>query len=667
MVIDRLKVRTRIYLGFGMLIMLGLGVAGFGVYQFSNVGGQVARMTALSADMQRVLETTHLLETIHRAEIRYRLDADAAALGVRQDGETRTASLLAQLSREDPSEARRRIYDGVQDLLPAHDRGFARYLQFGRMAADARNRLLSGGDVLAAATNRLILGARLTYDATTSDAAANIQSQVLMVRIASWRFLATSDPKGPAAFRTSLDQARAAISELGESPVLDTQSLVAPLKAALIAYAADFAAFSDAMLSSVNLYDREMVPQIVTMQQQLALAETALKADFAGSSRHGSKIIRQASMLQALLAGVALALGAAFAILIGRGIVGPVTAMTDAMTRLATGDRTVTIPARSNNDEIGDMARAVEVFKQNAIKAEVLAAEQDAEHAAKELRAVRLAEMVQRFEAQVSGMVGEFSSASTELETTARSMTATAGQTNAQAGSVAVAAAAASSSVQTVATAAEQLSSSITEISIQVAQAAKVSERAVLDARRTDDIVRALAEGARKIGDVVGLITSIAGQTNLLALNATIEAARAGAAGKGFAVVASEVKSLAQQTAKATQEIAGQIAQIQGATQEAVRAIQGIVTTLGEVSVIATTIAAAVEEQGAATTEIASNVQQTASNTQKVTSNISGVSVAASSTGVAAEKVLSAAGNLARQAERLTEQVNGFVAGVRAA
>jgi methyl-accepting chemotaxis protein len=221
--------------------------------------------------------------------------------------------------------------------------------------------------------------------------------------------------------------------------------------------------------------------------------------------------------------------------------------------------------------------------------------------------------------------------------------------------------------VQTVAAAAEELTASIHEISRQVAQSAKITGKAVDDARRTDTIVRALADGAQKIGDVVQLITGIAAHTNLLALNATIEAARAGDAGKGFAVVASEVKSLAGQTAKATEEIGAQIRQIQDATGEAVQAINAIGTTIEEVNVIASNIAAAVEEQGAATAEIARNVQQTAASTQKVTVTIASVSQAANDTGAAAGQVLSAAGGLSQQASQLTNEVNDFVAGVRAA
>jgi methyl-accepting chemotaxis protein len=218
-----------------------------------------------------------------------------------------------------------------------------------------------------------------------------------------------------------------------------------------------------------------------------------------------------------------------------------------------------------------------------------------------------------------------------------------------------------------VAAAAEELSSSITEISRQVAQSARVAGRALEDARRTDAVVQALADNAQKIGEVVGLISNIAGQTNLLALNATIEAARAGDAGKGFAVVASEVKSLATQTAKATEDISRQISQIQTATKEAVISIQGIGTTIGEISEIAAAIAAAVEQQGAATKEIARNVQQAASGTQEVSANIVGVSQGANETGAAANQVLGAAGELSRQAEQLRTEVGHYISGVNAA
>ena len=419
-------------------------------------------------------------------------------------------------------------------------------------------------------------------------------------------------------------------------------------------------------LQAVALLD-QMNPAMNAFRKSLQLAaEYDVRAGTVAADQ-GAKLGRSAH--HCIIA--ALAMMAVFCILLGwsmiRSVSAPITRMTAAMRRLAEKELSTNIPGVGRGDEIGAMAEAMQVFRDNMIEADRLGTEQEAERAVKERRTVRMNELVRGFESTIGTMVGLLASSSTELESTAQAMTGSAEQADHQAATVAGAAEEASVGVQTVAAAAEELTASIGEISRQVAQSATITGRAVEDARRTDMIVRALADGAQKIGNVVGLITSIAGQTNLLALNATIEAARAGDAGKGFAVVASEVKSLANQTAKATDEIRSQIAQIQAATREAVEAIQAITGTIEQVSVIATTIAAAVEQQGAATAEIARNVQQTAQATQEVTQNVAGVSQAAGQTGAAAGQVLSAAASLSRQAEQLSGQVDVFVAGVRAA
>ena len=354
--------------------------------------------------------------------------------------------------------------------------------------------------------------------------------------------------------------------------------------------------------------------------------------------------------------------------LISRDVLGALDRQRTRMQRIATGSLDQPVEETERGDEIGRMAETLEILRQTALTARTLEAEQIAakQRGENEKRDALIA-LADRFDTSVGRLVGMMASGSTELETTAKSMTGTAERTNQQATVVSSAAAEASARVQTVATAAEELSSSISEISRQVAQSADIAARAVDSARRTDTIVRALSAGAQQIEHVAELISSIAGQTNLLALNATIEAARAGEAGRGFAVVAAEVKSLASQTAEATKEIGTRISQIQGATKEAVEAIQGITATIEEVSAIATTIGSAIEEQGAATAEIARNVTQTAQATQEVTTNIGGVSAAANETGGAACHVLSAASNLSKHAEQLSGEVNVFLAGVRAA
>jgi methyl-accepting chemotaxis protein len=375
----------------------------------------------------------------------------------------------------------------------------------------------------------------------------------------------------------------------------------------------------------------------------------------------------EAWVLISVLVAVVFGLSAVSGLALGNGIGKPVTAMTDAMRRLAEGDKTVEIPARGRKDEVGAMADAVEVFKQNAIEAERLAAEQVAAREAQVKRAAAIETLTTDFDRSVTGVLGVVSGACEEMNATAQSLSASAEQTTRQATAVAAATEQASTSVQTVASAAEELSASIGEIGRQVETSSNVAHTATEEAQRANAIVQELAQSSARIGEVVNLITDIANQTNLLALNATIEAARAGDAGKGFAVVAGEVKNLASQTAKATEEITQQIGAVQEATQNVVTAIGGIVGRIGELSQISATIAAAVEEQSAAANEIARNVQQAASGTQEISSNIAGVSQAAGETGAASGQVLEASRSLSGETEQLRTLVVRFLEEVRSA
>jgi methyl-accepting chemotaxis protein len=369
-----------------------------------------------------------------------------------------------------------------------------------------------------------------------------------------------------------------------------------------------------------------------------------------------------------MLVALALLLVVAMSVLLSRSIVNPITAMTAAMRKLADGDTATAIPARERGDEVGAMARLVQVFKDNMIEANRLRGQQDQlkQNAEAEKKSI-IRKLADDFEHGVRASLDMLAAASTQMQATSQGMSATAVETSAQATTVATAAKQASVNVQTVASATEELSASVIEIGRQVTQSTRIAGDAVGEANKTNATVQGLSAAAQKIGDVVKLISAIASQTNLLALNATIEAARAGDAGRGFAVVASEVKGLASQTAKATEEISAQVAAMQGANSEAVAAIQGIGGTIGTINEIATAIASAVEQQGGATQEIARNVQAAARGTDQVSSNIAGVNQAAGETGEASSQVLASAQELGRQAATLRADVDGFLAKIRAA
>jgi methyl-accepting chemotaxis protein len=449
----------------------------------------------------------------------------------------------------------------------------------------------------------------------------------------------------------------------------------------------------DEIATAVSQWTEKVAEQGIKLMASPNTRENAYQLERDGAGKQYFDIIRakvaeiekserellqeRGSQRDRALAGiaVAIAIGAvatfAFAILsvivLARGISRPVLAMTGAMTSLAGGNLKVEIPASGRRDEIGDMAAAVLVFKNNMTEAEHLRMAQAEEQAKKEMRQKTVDAAVAGFEKSVGLIVETVSLASNQLENAAGTLTRTAETTQTLSGTVASASEEASTNVQTVASATEELTSSVDEISRQVQESAKIAGEAVRQAERTDARINELSQAAGRIGDVVKLITAIAEQTNLLALNATIEAARAGEAGRGFAVVASEVKALASQTGKATEEISLQIAGMQTATEESVAAIKEIGGTITRISEIATTIASAVDQQGAATLEIARNVGEAAKGTARVASNITDVNRGASETGSASAQVLSSAQSLSRESDNLKREVGDFLLTVRVA
>ncbi len=384
------------------------------------------------------------------------------------------------------------------------------------------------------------------------------------------------------------------------------------------------------------------------------------------SSALGDQIYAETRILTFATLGAMILLCMLIGIVVARGISQPVGILNGLMEKMAAGNLQVTVPYLDRTEEMGSMANTLEHFRVSLVKAEEMRAEQEKAQAVQIERGKKMERLVAEFDKVITQVVQSVNSSSTQLQSTSQTLNHTADEMSQQASAVAAASEEASASVETVASAAEELTASIGEISGRVTESNRIVSDAVQEATSANDRVQHLAASARKVGDVVTLINEIAGQTNLLALNATIEAARAGEAGKGFAVVASEVKSLASQTAKATEEIALQVKSIQDETTNAVKAIEGITATIGRVSEISTMISAAIEEQSAATQEISRNVQQASAGTTEVSQNIAGVTIASQDTGRSASEVLDAARQLAQDGGLLKTEVETFLGNVRA-
>ncbi|MBR1273045.1 HAMP domain-containing protein [Bradyrhizobium sp. AUGA SZCCT0222] len=413
----------------------------------------------------------------------------------------------------------------------------------------------------------------------------------------------------------------------------------------------------------------DMTDSVTAISKGAAVMKSSLLADQKRLEAESNASIGETERLILILAAGGFLLGCVWAFLLGKGISRPMTAMCGAMRELAAGNFDVVLPGLGRKDELGEMASAVEEFKVQAVaKAERDAATQEAQNkASSAARRTELIRFADEFEAAVGAIVSNVSASAVQLEASAGTLTRTAETTQSLSSQVAGASEQASGNMQSVASATEELSASVDEIGRRVKESSQIAEAAVRQAEQTDSRIGKLSRAAQEIGDVVKLITAIAEQTNLLALNATIEAARAGDAGRGFAVVASEVKSLASQTAKATDEISNHISGMQGATQESVAAIKEIGGTIGKISDIATTIADAVEQQSSATQEIARSVQNVAQGTEEAAASIMQVNRGATETGTASEEVLHSARTLSSESTRLREELDRFMANIRAA
>ena len=650
--LDRLTVAQRILAGFGVVLLLLLASAALTVRGIGDVNGAIDEANARVAATERAGTFDRQLNATRRLVLSYLRTEQGEMLADMKAG-------LAQL-------------DAAGRERPQMRAGVASYLAGAETltaAIQARKTAQAGLAKHAAALSNAGYAMAVAAAAEPALAAAAfradraLQSALAAVHL----FRGSANPADAGTARIEFARYGRELDALAR---LDAAGVLGGPLAAVRARLPAFTAAFEGVLDGAGAIEATYAALRQTGDALIAASASAHAAAAAEQRRIMAAMTGDALGLQrnvALLGLVALLVGGVLAWRVGRGIARPVTALTGAMGRLASGDTEAAVPGAGRRDEIGAMARAVQVFKDALVAKRAADAAAAAEAAAKAERAGRLDALARGFEANVSVLTQGLAGAATEMEATARAMAGTADETERQSGTAMRAAENTSANVQTVAAASEEMSASIRDIAGQAGQSARIARQASEEAQRTDGLVRQLAASAERIDTVVALINTIASQTNLLALNATIEAARAGEAGRGFAVVAGEVKDLAGQTTRATGEIAGQIGAIQEASRQSVEAIRSIGATIAEMAAASNAIAAAMEQQGAATEEIARNVQEAANGTGAVAQSIADVRGGAGSTGAAAAQVLSAAQELSRHSESLRREVGGFLEGVKAA
>jgi methyl-accepting chemotaxis protein len=661
------RIRGRLYGGFGALLVCCTALAGFAVWQLQSIRDQIDTMTVQSRNAVRADVIGMELQAIRRAILRYNFDQDEPSFVEAGERLSHVADLIEEAEKAANSDERRATYHELGNQVAELKRKRVVLGERIQQFMAGRKLLLTQDDAVTADVRRFVQAAADTpYLQRVND----LETKVRLVQVANWRMLATRDAESVADFRVNVTKAwQAIVGLVVAEPPPDLTKLYGAVRDSLAEYSAAFEKTGPNLLRADKMYYDDVIPATKHVLDELDRIKGRTDQAFETTTAQTEQRISTTVTAQEAVAAAAVVAGLLIAFLIGQSIIRPLSGLTAGMKELAAGNFAVVLPGLDRADEVGDMAQAVEDFK---VRAEQEAREEaeakvQQEQVAAQSRKVEMKKLADGFEDAVGRIVDTVSSASTELEASASTLTTTADRAQVLTAAVASASEQASTNVRTVASATEEMALSISEISRQVNESAKIAVEAVDQARKTNSRVSELSRAASRIGDVVELIDSIAGQTNLLALNATIEAARAGDAGRGFAVVASEVKALAEQTSKATGEIGQQITGIQAATQESVGAIKEISGTIERLSEIASTIAVAVEQQGAATQEISRNVQQASQGTQQVSVNITDVQRGASETGSASSQVLSAAQSLSSDSNRLKLEVGRFLNSVRAA
>ncbi|WP_298326462.1 methyl-accepting chemotaxis protein [Asticcacaulis sp.] len=665
---DRLKIAHRIFTGQGLLLFLLLLIG----------GGAFVGLTIIDSsfsDYRRIARNSNLIaavdQNVSQTRIQMKdflLSGDEVFVPRIQEATKEVDALLAEAEKALINPSRRAMLAELTATFATYKTTISDVVSLDAKIDKVSADILDKNAPMA--LGKLDQALRLADsdgDARTAMLIANTERDFLLVRFYMQRFENLRDEATQGALTKALADLERSTKALVDQSRGARRTLVGEIVQHLTDYREGATTKMNLLHETETIVQARLNPsggKLSKLTQDIAESQTGQQ------NQIGPQVVATINTIEASAIGLSILsvlLGIGGSMIVARSITQPVNSLTATMGRLADGDLSVDVGFTDNRDEIGDMSRALEVFKTNGIERRRLEEEQAAAREARERRAQALETLMGRFDQDVQALVGELGSASTQMRASAQSMSALSEQTAQQSMSVASAAEQASANVQAVATATEELSSSLGEITRRVAESAQITRVAYDQANETNRTVNSLSEAAGRIGTVVQLIADIAGQTNLLALNATIEAARAGEAGKGFAVVASEVKSLATQTARATGDISEQVQQVQSATQQAVDAIRSITGTIARVNEIAAAIAAAVEEQGAATQEIARNVQQAAAGTQDVTSTIDSVRGAADETGQSAGEVLNAAVSLQSQSTRLTQVVGSFLTGVKAA
>jgi methyl-accepting chemotaxis protein len=661
------RLTTRLYTGFGVLIVLGAALAAFSVVQISSINGQFGQFVLGSGNNVRNLEVQQFVERMRRLTLRYTVSHEDSTIQQFETDIVGASQRLATAVKVTISDERRRTYNQMSESIAAIKQNFDKLVTLGKTEVAARAQLFLDGDELTTTVTNLVGAVRAESDQTArGDAADNLEKNILLLRLASWRFLATVDPTGPATFSTNAEKAAASLALLEKTESeTNATSFIAPTRAALAKYIKHFGETSAAMLQAKDLFETAMRPQFDKILADGGAAQKSLNVTLAGMQQEAEATASATQELAIILGVVSLLLGLGLAFLIGRSIVNPVSRMTDAMGKLAEGDHSVEIPARDAKDEIGAMAKAVDVFKQNMIEAERLTAQQATARAARERQQDVMERETLGFGTTASAAMTRLTGFADQMRTAAEAMAHVANVVRQEAASTSEGAVKSSQDLTAVAAAVEELTSSVTEISRQVTTAADVARQAVQRAEASQGTIQGLAESTARIGDVVRLISDIAGQTNLLALNATIEAARAGDAGKGFAVVAGEVKALASQTAKATSEISSQIATVRDATEATIAAMTEIGTMIGQMDQVSAAISAAVEQQSVTTREIATSVQAVSGATEQSAQAMGQVVVVADQAGSASQTVLAGVADIGQETTTLCGEIERFLVAVK--